>query len=1005
MFTLSREKMLLKVVIPLLGIGLSLSVLHAENIQQTPRAALIYSSFVDPFPPVTDYDDICRDLGWVLDKWENTELDKLLKNLDCYDIVLCGRKYNFINRQRFEKYTEQWLAFMNKGGVIIVAPVMEAPLKWIESLGPGFQLATKLNSAVNSQTAAETGAKLDCGCVPPRWAEFRQLSPEWKVAVRNSKGKPLVIYREVGKGLFLASTTYVKKAYRKKSFGFPVGKDLRIIWNFITNKRANASPVTITALSWGERSFGKNVLRLNAKNKEPGSAPAAILPTVTLFRNRKHIFVSPCKTYKIPSGGQEEISLSYLVTSAAPDLVTFTLSGSDGSIYFRSAERINIEDLKAPLERSGEKSAEIRKTIAFLKTFSGDCLPHWFKVCLNEETEKYSALKKKIETLEKELKKIAQQGSAVAWNGKKKIIFQTEKAVKELHEYLESLRKKTATWNNLKLPGTAGKNQSFVLSEASAFEKVFRDKILKGAVTRRLKFEMAANEYENTQLVIVPLAKALDGVKITCSDLSGVNTGNTISAGNIDIRRVGYVFSSDGNWYPDPLLRNRIFNIGSEQVVQPIWITVHTPPGTLPGEYKGSLTVQTQKPASKVSLPVMVKVWNFKVPEKLNLPTDANLRVSALAGFFYGEKAAEDPEKYISPAAYREFLKFLLRYRITPKPWNSKGRPLAGIPYLKWEWNGDKLRLDFSEYDKNVELILNGGGKIVYAGSLPAFYSSRKNIKFPPLEKYIPLIYEHLKQKNRLDIAYFYGYDEPTPAKLETVKREMALCRKFAPGVKRLVPYGSKRFSEKMFAGSKPGEYIDIWVPNRNPLLDKNLTEKLKARGEIVWGYDSGGPSYEIASPNIEKRILLWVLRKYDLEGFLIWGTVICWGGGLNDIEDDGTPKKSWKPGPGDGYYAYPAGKKLEDGLNPSIRLEVMRDGFEDWEYFHLLKEKLMELKRKDKNKYQNLIKETGKLLEIDDQLVKNSRTYTKDPEKLLLKRKKIAGQIEKIIQVFGGSK
>ncbi|MFA6714142.1 MAG: glycoside hydrolase domain-containing protein [Victivallales bacterium] len=1005
MFALSRKTMWLKVISLFFCIVLSLSVLRAENIKQTPRVALIYSSFVDPFPPITDYDDICHDLGWILDKWENTELDKLVKNLDCYDIVLCGRKYNFINRQRFEKYTKQWLAFMKKGGVIIVAPVMEAPLKWIKSLGPGFQLATKLNSAANSQTAAEPGAKLDFGHVPPRWAEFRQLSPEWKVTTRNANGKPLVVYREVGNGLFLASTTYVKKAYQKKSFGFPVGKDLKVIRDFIINKRANASPVTITSLSWGKKSFGENILQLNAKNKKTGPAPAAIMPAVSLFRDRKNIFVSPGKTYKIPSGGQEEISLSYPVTSAVPDLVTFTVSGSDGSIYFRSAERINIEDLKAPLEKSEEKLAESRKIIVFLETFSGDRLPDWFKVCLNEETEKYSALKKKIETLEKELKEIARQGSAAAWNGEKKIIFQTEKAVNELHEYLEILRKKAATWKNLKLSGTAGKNKSFALSDASAFEKIFRDKILKGAVVRRLKFEMAANEYENIQLVIVPLAKALDGVKITCSNLTGANAGNMIPAGNIDIRRVGYVFSSDGNWYPDPLLRNRIFNIGSEQVVQPIWITVHTPPGTPPGEYKGYLTVQTQKPESKVSLPVMVKVWNFKVPEKLNLPTDANLRVSALAGFFYGAKAAEDPEKYISPAAYREFLKFLLRYRITPKPWNSKGQPLAGIPYLKWEWNGDKLALDFSEYDKNVELILNSGGKIVYAGSLPAFYSLRKNIKFPPMEKYIPLIYEHLKQKNWLDIAYFYGYDEPTPAKLEMVKKEMALCGKFAPGVKRLVPYGSKRFSEKMFADSKRGEYIDIWVPNRNPLLDKNLTEKLKARGEIVWGYDSGGPSYEIASPNIEKRILLWVLRKYDLEGFLIWGTVICWGGTPNDIDDDGTPEKSWKPGPGDGYYAYPAGKRIKDGLNPSIRLEVMRGGFEDWEYFHLLKEKLTELKRKDRNKYQNLIKETGKLLEIDDQLVKDSRTYTKDPEKLLLKRKKIAGQIEKIIQVIGSSK
>ncbi|MFA7185239.1 MAG: glycoside hydrolase domain-containing protein, partial [Victivallales bacterium] len=434
-------------------------------------------------------------------------------------------------------------------------------------------------------------------------------------------------------------------------------------------------------------------------------------------------------------------------------------------------------------------------------------------------------------------------------------------------------------------------------------------------------------------------------------------------------------------------------------------ITVHTPTDTAPGEYKGVLTVQSREPADKISLPVSVKVWNFEIPQKLNLPTDAGLRVTTLAEFFYGKAGYKDPEKYISASEYRKFLKFLLRYRLTPKPFIYTGQHLAWVPYLKWQLRKDKLTIDFTEYDKNVKLILDNGGNVVYAGNLPAFFASAAKTKVRLIKEFIPLMYEHLKQKGWNDIAYFYGFDEPKGSKVEAVKKEMALSGKLAPGVKRMVVYGSKDFVRKIFAESKLGEYIDIWVPHRHQLFDRKFIRQLQSRGETVWAYDSGGPTYDIFSKNIEKRIFLWILRKYKLKGFVIWATTRCWGN-LADIKEDGTPEKSWKTGSGDGYYAYPAGKKLENGLNPSIRLEVMRDGFEDWEYFRLLEAKLKELKNRNKgNRYQALIKKTEKLLTIDDQLVKDSRTYTNNPQKLLAKRIELAGQIEKFNRVLKSNK
>ncbi|MFA6716798.1 MAG: glycoside hydrolase domain-containing protein, partial [Victivallaceae bacterium] len=608
MSVFSRKMKRVEVIILII---LPLCFLHAENVKQTARAALIYCKRPEYIPPVNDYDDICSNLGWTLEKWENAELDKLIKNLNCYDIVLCGRMYNFANPQPFEKYTKQWLAFMKRGGVIIVAPVMDSPIKWINALGPGFRLRPKGYTGTTRKTIANPKAKLNFGCVIARWAEFGQVSPHWVIANRNDQGMPIVMYQEVGNGLFLASAAYGAKGQRNS---FPVEKDLRIIWNFIIDKRKNAVPVEVTSLAWGKKMLGENILQIAVKDKT--AKTAKILPTVTLSRNRENIFSSPARNREIASVARQEISLPYSITSAVPDLITFTLRGPAGEIYFRSTGKINIEDLKAPLEKARVKLAKVEKIISFLKTVPVTASCRWLKGYIDNKAKEYSSLYREIDVLEKELERIAKQGSLPAWNGKSKIIRRETENVDKLNSELEVLAKRAKTWENLRL-GTADRNKLFTLSEASSFDKVFRDRTWKKPVTRQLRFKMAANEYESAQLVVIPLAQKLEGVKISCSDLTGANGKNRITSENIDLHRVAYVFSSEGKWHPDPLLRNRPFNINSSQVVQPIWITVHTPTDTAPGEYKGVLTVQSREPADKISLPVSVKVWNFEIPQKL----------------------------------------------------------------------------------------------------------------------------------------------------------------------------------------------------------------------------------------------------------------------------------------------------------------------------------------------------------------------------------------------------
>ena len=83
-----------------------------------------------------------------------------------------------------------------------------------------------------------------------------------------------------------------------------------------------------------------------------------------------------------------------------------------------------------------------------------------------------------------------------------------------------------------------------------------------------------------------------------------------------------------------------------------------------------------------------------------------------------------------------------------------------------------------------------------------------------------------------------------------------------------------------------------------------------------------------------------------------------------------------------------------------SIRLENMRDGIEDYEYFTILKKDIKALKRKG-GKHSGLIQKAEKLLEIGPEIIADPVTYTRDYKKLLKRREEIGKTIviiEKIL-------
>jgi hypothetical protein len=159
-------------------------------------------------------------------------------------------------------------------------------------------------------------------------------------------------------------------------------------------------------------------------------------------------------------------------------------------------------------------------------------------------------------------------------------------------------------------------------------------------------------------------------------------------------------------------------------------------------------------------------------------------------------------------------------------------------------------------------------------------------------------------------------------------------------------------------------EVIDIWVPLINCFESKpgfpdfcpthvtrgQYREKLPAGKELWWyqscashgcsdtmnEYFKGWPSYAIDSTAMSHRIMAWLTWTHDMEGNLYYA--------MNESSaGHGDPWKSvyLHGGNGDGTLYYPGRPDVIGGATDipieSIRLKLIREGLEDYEYLAAL--------------------------------------------------------------------
>lgn len=519
----------------------------------------------------------------------------------------------------------------------------------------------------------------------------------------------------------------------------------------------------------------------------------------------------------------------------------------------------------------------------------------------------------------------------------------------------------------------------YALGTETALRKVMRDRMFEGSFTDPLRISACRNEFESAQLVVCSSERELKGVKVSVSDLAGPG-GAVIPADRVQINPVGFVHTRKPKyeidyigWYPDPLLENDAFDVPAGGV-KPVWVTISVPPDAAPGNYTGTVTAAPSNAPAK-SAAVEVRVWNFELPVTPTFRTAFALFPHEI-GAWWGKG---------DTAGTRARYKFLLDHRISPTNIYTS----SPVPEMK-----------------DIPFCVENG-----MNSMCLVYTHNKDEKnraqlaalLRPYEKF-------LKDNGWWDIAYLYGFDEIREENYNELRDMYGWVKKEFPDLPRMctvVPNPELR------------GYVDIWVPLTANWREARDNEYVN-RGDQVWWYVCCTPGHPYANffidyPAIDPRIIFWQCWKYDIPGFLYYAINLWESNRSVSVTKENQPLedeqwrdavKSGKRWPevewntfafagynGDGLLVYPgpAGRFLS-----SIRLEAIRDGIEDYEYFHILKSLVAEAES-GRPMDSKLVARAKELIRVREDVVRSLTEYTLDPELLLKARAEVAEIIEKM--------
>ena len=500
-----------------------------------------------------------------------------------------------------------------------------------------------------------------------------------------------------------------------------------------------------------------------------------------------------------------------------------------------------------------------------------------------------------------------------------------------------------------------------------ALEKVRPSSSPPPPAERSTGVELAAarNEFEPFQLVLRARSAPLRDVDVELTDLVGERGGDLIASRwatvylqrYLALDKASSIEGATGEW-PDPLIpridayrherRSAFpFEIPAGRN-QPLWIELYVPPDTPPDVYRGALRISAGG-RRLVSVPVRVEVWSFRLPSTSTLRTSFGFSGPAVLIQHRGRYTSDEDLFALS----RLYAIAALRHRLS-----LHGGAMVPPPA---RFERDRVVVDWTDFDRRVEPLLDGtlfGAADYLPGARITSIDVTTIAELTPEQtvRYWRAWADHFRARGWLDQLFVYLLDEPqSPEDYAEVVRRARLARTADPGLQTLL-------TEQLVP--RLARLIDIWVPLVNcvePRSDgdryceetvpRERYHRVEEQGAAVWWYQScashgcnelgdaaytGWPSHAIDASAVAHRIMPWLAWRLGISGELYYNTVESY------LSPDADPWRDVRlhGGNGDGTLFYPGTPERIGGATDvpveSIRLKLIREGLEDYEYLAL---------------------------------------------------------------------
>ena len=411
----------------------------------------------------------------------------------------------------------------------------------------------------------------------------------------------------------------------------------------------------------------------------------------------------------------------------------------------------------------------------------------------------------------------------------------------------------------------------------------------------------ARNETEACQLVLMADGP-VSGATMTVSTFHRRAGRGVLKA---DLYKVAYVPNIVGTTpYPDPLPPLTPLDLEPNRA-QPVWISVHVPKDAKPGIYWAWATVGAGR--ARQRYPLAIRVWDFALPDTPSSATAFGIDTGSIA-----RQHGVDPNSPDLKRLHALYYEMLLDHRVSP----------YSIPV-------DPMSDEAAKYLRDPRMT---------AYMLP----------YPGDDEELKRLVAHLVKAGVYGKSYFYPIDEPIDrGAYDRLDQIADRLRKLAPGYRWVVPFFRRPdYDGKLTAFDMMTGKVNVWCPNLNyfdsePKTRPYLAER-RALGETVWWYVCCGPgapynNFFVQMTAMAHRMIFWQQKRENVQGLLYWSTTWWNPASTQDPWKDMATVKDINPGiRGDGSLLYPGKQAGVDGPVSSIRLEMIRDGLEDFDYLTL---------------------------------------------------------------------